>query len=77
MGHYAKAYLYLVGYEDFIARVFPAMLRSLRRFPKSEIAQQRMKIIKFSEAYGEKATKIRGHKLVSPFTSTGYHASGS
>lgn len=57
MGHYAKAYLYLVGYEDFIARVFPAMLRSLKRFPKSEVAQQRMKIIKFYEEYGEKTTK--------------------
>lgn len=33
------------------------MLWSLRRFSKSEVAQQRMKIIKFYEEYGEKATK--------------------
>jgi len=33
------------------------MLCSLRRFSKSEVAQQRMKIIKFYEEYGEKATK--------------------
>ena len=33
------------------------MLWSLRRFSGSEVAEQRMKIIKFYEAYGEKATK--------------------
>lgn len=33
------------------------MLYSLRRFTMSEVAQQRMKIIKFYERYGEKATK--------------------
>ena len=33
------------------------MLYSLRKFSESEVAQQRMKIIKFYEAYGEKATK--------------------
>ncbi|MFZ6016420.1 MAG: integrase core domain-containing protein [Nitrospirota bacterium] len=33
------------------------MLYSLKRFSKSEVAQQRMKIIKFYEEYGEKATK--------------------
>lgn len=33
------------------------MLYSLKRFTKSEVAQQRMKIIKFYEEYGEKATK--------------------
>lgn len=33
------------------------MLCSLRRFKGSEVAQQRMKIIKFYEQYGEKATK--------------------
>lgn len=32
------------------------MLCSLRRFDKSEVAQQRMRIIKFYEKYGEKAT---------------------
>jgi hypothetical protein len=33
------------------------MLPSLRRFDKSEIAQERLKMIKFYEQYGEKATK--------------------
>lgn len=33
------------------------MLSSLRRFSESEIAQQRMKIIKLYDAYGEQATK--------------------
>lgn len=32
------------------------MLLSLRRFSQSEVAQQRMKIIKFYEQYGEEAT---------------------
>ena len=32
------------------------MLRSLRRFDQSEVAQQRMKIISFYQAYGERAT---------------------
>lgn len=33
------------------------MLYSLRKFEESEVAEQRMKIIKFYEVYGEKATK--------------------
>lgn len=33
------------------------MLPSLRRFSTSEVAQERLKMIKFYEAYGEKATK--------------------
>ncbi len=33
------------------------MLCSLRRFSRDEVAQHRMKIIKFYEEYGEKATK--------------------
>lgn len=33
------------------------MLYSLRRYSESEVAEQRMKIIKFYEEYGEKATK--------------------
>ncbi|MGQ9638764.1 MAG: helix-turn-helix domain-containing protein [Thermodesulfobacteriota bacterium] len=33
------------------------MFFCLRRFSKSEVAQQRMKIIKFYEEYGERATK--------------------
>ena len=33
------------------------MLRSLRRYQESEVAQQKMKILEFYEKYGEKATK--------------------
>ncbi len=33
------------------------MLLSLRRFSQSEVAQGRMKMIKFYQTYGEKATK--------------------
>ena len=33
------------------------MIESLRRFDKSEVAQQRLKIINFYKKYGEKATK--------------------
>lgn len=33
------------------------MLYSLKRFSEDEVAQQRMKIIKFYEKHGEKATK--------------------
>lgn len=33
------------------------MLSSLRQFSKSEVAQQRMKIIKFYQQYGEEAAK--------------------
>jgi ribosomal protein L31E len=33
------------------------MLYSLRKFNESEVAQQKMKIIRFYEEYGEKATK--------------------
>src|SRR3990172_2029668 len=33
-----------------------SMIASLRRFDKDEVARQRMKIIKFYEEYGEKAT---------------------
>ncbi|MGQ9471547.1 MAG: hypothetical protein ACUVR0_07650 [Candidatus Aminicenantales bacterium] len=57
MGHYAKAYPVFSRIRGFYSRRFQDMLRSLRRFSRSEVAQQRMKIIKFYEAYGEKATK--------------------
>ena len=33
------------------------MLYSLRKFKKSEVAQERMKIISFYQQYGEKAAK--------------------
>jgi hypothetical protein len=38
-------------------RRFKKMLYSLRVFGRDEVAQQRMKIIKFYEQYGEEATK--------------------
>lgn len=55
MDHYAKAYPIfsrIRGYRGLVD-----MLYSLRRFEKGEVAQQRMKIIKFYEKYGERATK--------------------
>src|SRR3990172_243119 len=54
MGHYAKAYSLLSRIRGY--RRFQYMLHSLRDFDKNEVAQQRMKIIKFYEEYGEKAT---------------------
>jgi len=33
------------------------MLSSLRRFDRSEVAQQRLRIMEFYDRYGEKATK--------------------
>lgn len=38
------------------AKVVTNMIASLRRFDKDELVQKRMKIIKFYERYGEKAT---------------------
>src|SRR4030065_191635 len=55
MDHYAKAYPIfhrIRGYRRFIN-----MLHSLKIYTRSEVAQQMMKIIKFYEEYGEKATK--------------------
>jgi transposase InsO family protein len=57
MDHYAKAYPLYGRIRGFYGRRFQDMLHSLRRFSESEIAEQRMKIIKFYEKYGEKATK--------------------
>lgn len=55
MDHYASAYRIfsrIPGYGGI-----QTMLRSLRKYQESEIAQQRKKIIEFYEKYGEKATK--------------------
>ncbi len=55
MDHSARAYpVYsrIRGYRGFVQ-----MLQSLRHFDKSEIAVQRMKIIKFYEKHGEEATR--------------------
>jgi transposase InsO family protein len=57
MDHYARAYPIFGKIRGFYSRRFQDMLWSLRRFSRSEVVQQRMKIIKFYEEYGEKATK--------------------
>ncbi len=57
MDYYAKAYPVFGRIGGFYRRRFQDMLYSLRRFSNSEVAHQRMKIIKFYERYGEKATK--------------------
>lgn len=54
MDHYAKAYPIFSRMGGY--RRFQHMLHSLNGFDKNEIAKQRMKIIKFYEEYGEKAT---------------------
>lgn len=55
MDHYAKAYPIFSRIRGL--KEVKIMLSSLRRFSKSEVAQQRMKIIKFYQQYGEEATK--------------------
>ncbi len=55
MDHYAKAYPIFSRIKGL--KEVKNMLSSLRQFSKSEIAQQRMKIIKFYQQYGEEATK--------------------
>ena len=55
MDHYAKAYPIfsrIKGIEEV-----KQMLRSLRKFSKDEVAQERLKIIEFYGEYGERATK--------------------
>ena len=54
MDHYAKAYPIFSRIKGL--KGVKRMLSSLRKFSQSEIAQQRMKIIKVYEQYGEKAT---------------------
>jgi len=54
MDHYAKAYPIfsrIRGLEEV-----KKMLRSLRRFSKDEVANERLKILEFYTEYGEKAT---------------------
>jgi transposase-like protein len=54
MDHYAKAYPIfsrIRGLEEV-----KTMLKSLRRFSKDEVAQERLKILEFYREYGEKAT---------------------
>ena len=55
MDHYARAYPIYGKIRGW--RWFQGMLFSLRRFGREEVAVQRLKIIKFYERFGEKATK--------------------
>ncbi|MFN6946558.1 MAG: helix-turn-helix domain-containing protein [Cytophagaceae bacterium] len=55
--HYAKAYPIFGRIQGFYSRRFQDMRWSLRKFSESEVAEQRLKIIKFYEQYGEKAMK--------------------
>src|SRR3989337_4007555 len=54
MDHYSRAYPVFSKIRGI--RRFQGMLHSLNGFDENEIAKQRMKIIKFYEEYGEKAT---------------------
>jgi transposase InsO family protein len=55
MDHYAKAYPIFSRIRGY--RRLQEMLHSLSKFDRSEIAQERLKIIEFYDEYGEKATK--------------------
>ncbi len=55
MDHYAKSYPIYSRIPDY--RGFKNMLYSLRKYESSEVGKEKMKIIKFYEEYGEKATK--------------------
>ncbi|MCX8030360.1 MAG: hypothetical protein N3A59_02120, partial [Thermodesulfovibrionales bacterium] len=55
MDHFAKAYPILSRIRGW--RGFKSMVASLRVFSKSEVAKERLKIIKFYEKHGEEATK--------------------
>jgi transposase InsO family protein len=55
MDHYAKAYHIFSRIKGL--RRYLSMLSSLRKFNKSEIAQERLRMIGFYQEYGEKATK--------------------
>jgi len=54
MDHSAKAYPILSRIRG-LRRCY-AMLSSLQKYDKSEVAKQRLKIINFFDEYGEKAT---------------------
>lgn len=55
MDHYAKAYSIFSKIRGY--RGIQPMLYSLRGFGESEVAQHRMKVMKFYELYGEAATR--------------------
>jgi len=47
------------------------MLHSLRRFSRNEVAQERYRILRFYDAFGEKATKEAMSKKIATRTLTG------
>ena len=55
MDHYSRAYPIFSRIRGY--RRYQEMLSSLRRFDKSEVAQQRLRIMEFYNKYGESATK--------------------
>jgi len=55
MDHYARAYSVFSRIRGY--RRYQKMLSSLRRFARSEVAQERLRIIEFYKQYGEQATK--------------------
>src|SRR5574342_562226 len=55
MDHYARAYFIFSRIRGY--RRYREMLSSLRRFNRSEVAQQRLRIMEFYDRYGEKATR--------------------
>ena len=55
MDHYGKAYPVFSRIQGY--RGLQKVLYSLRNFEESAVVKQRMKIIRFYETYGEKATK--------------------
>ncbi len=66
MDHYSRGYPIFSRIRGY--RRVEAMLRSLRRFSRDEVAQQRLRIIRFYEQYGEEATKEAfgaGRKVIS------------
>jgi transposase InsO family protein len=55
MDHYARAYPIFSWTKGW--RRLQGMLASLRRFDESEVAQERNRILRFYDTYGERATK--------------------
>ena len=55
MDHYARAYSIFSRIRGY--RRYQKMLSSLRKFTRSEVAQERLRIIEFYKQYGEQATK--------------------
>jgi hypothetical protein len=53
--HYARAYTIFSRIRGY--RRFEEMLHSLKRFSRDEVAQERCRILRFYDTYGEKATK--------------------